>query len=477
MADTYTPNLNLTKPEVGASRDTWGGKTNGDWDIVDAIFAAAGSGTSVGLNVGSGKTLTVAGTQNVTGTFKTDTVSEYTAAAGVTVDGVLLKDSGAVLGAGAVGTPSVTTTGDTNTGLYFPAADTLSATTGGTERLRIDSSGNVGIGTSSPNQKLQVVGSNGTGFAGATLQNSNANVGIAGIQFSSDTTYSKAAIGQLRENPNGTGPLVFYVDTATDAADWSTGDEKMRITAAGDVGIGTSSPGVKLDISGGVIRNTIAAAGLLQVATESANSITYQVGSDGSALYVGTNSNHALRFTTNNAERARITNDGQFFVDTTTNDTSSRISTRATSAVINGVGVYCTTTAATGAMVFFNSNGQVGTIQVTGSATAYITSSDYRLKENVAPITNGLTTIASLKPVTYDWKNDASKGEGFIAHELQSVIPAAVSGEKDAINKDGSINPQGVDYSKIVVHLVAAIQELKAENDDLKARLTALEAK
>ena len=211
---------------------------------------------------------------------------------------------------------------------------------------------------------------------------------------------------------------------------------------------------------------TVTGVGTFAAGSNTAPSITTS-GDTNTGLYFP--AADTLAATTGGTERLRITSDGQFFVDTTTNDTSSRISTRATSAVINGVGVYCTTTAATGAMVFFNPNGQVGTIQVTGFATAYVTSSDYRLKENVAPITNGLTTIASLKPVTYDWKNDASKGEGFIAHELQSVIPAAVSGEKDAINKDGSINPQGVDYSKIVVHLVAAIQELKADFDAYKA--------
>jgi hypothetical protein len=126
---------------------------------------------------------------------------------------------------------------------------------------------------------------------------------------------------------------------------------------------------------------------------------------------------------------------------------------------------------ATGTIITFRyGTTDVGSISTNGTTTAYNTTSDYRLKDNVLPMTGGLATVAALKPVTYDWISNGSAGEGFIAHELQAVIPEAVHGEKDAVNEDGSINAQGVDFGKIVPHLVAAIQELTT-------RLAALENK
>ena len=121
-------------------------------------------------------------------------------------------------------------------------------------------------------------------------------------------------------------------------------------------------------------------------------------------------------------------------------------------------------------MIFAYAGGPIGGITQNGTTgVAYNTSSDYRLKNSVAPMTTGLATVSALKPVTYKWNVDDSAGEGFIAHELQEVIPHAVTGEKDAVNEDGSIKPQGVDYSKIVVHLVAALQELDAKFEAYKA--------
>jgi len=104
--------------------------------------------------------------------------------------------------------------------------------------------GNLSVGTTSKPQPLTVYGANSSGFTGERIINSNGGTGIAGVEFVSDATYSKAAIGLLRNNANGVGNLNFYNSTSTSAADWTTADLKMTIDYNGNVGIGTSSPDV-----------------------------------------------------------------------------------------------------------------------------------------------------------------------------------------------------------------------------------------
>jgi hypothetical protein len=120
-------------------------------------------------------------------------------------------------------------------------------------------------------------------------------------------------------------------------------------------------------------------------------------------------------------------------------------------------------------MGFYRSSSQVGNISVTTSATAYNTSSDYRLKENIVPMVGALAKVSLLKPVTYSWRIDGSNSEGFIAHELAEVVPDCVTGEKDAVDVDGKPVYQGIDTSFLVATLTAAIQELNAKFEEYKA--------
>lgn len=129
-----------------------------------------------------------------------------------------------------------------------------------------------------------------------------------------------------------------------------------------------------------------------------------------------------------------------------------------------------------------SSSSVVGSIKFNGTTTTYATSSDYRIKYNVRSMTGQLGRIMQLKPVVFDWKDQGTTGEGFIAHELQEVFPAAVTGEKDAVqlvdvmDKNGNViateeKPvyQGIDTSHLIGALVAALQELKTEFEAYKA--------
>jgi hypothetical protein len=125
--------------------------------------------------------------------------------------------------------------------------------------------------------------------------------------------------------------------------------------------------------------------------------------------------------------------------------------------------------------VFQHGGSGVGSISYNGSGVSYNTTSDYRLKEDVQPMAGALAKIAALKPCTYKWKADGSDGQGFIAHELQAVMPDCVTGAKDAVDAEGNPVYQGIDTSFLVATLTAAIQEQQAIITSLTARIAALE--
>ena len=194
-----------------------------------------------------------------------------------------------------------------------------------------------------------------------------------------------------------------------------------------------------------------------------------------------------IGFATNSVERMRIIDDGRMYIGRTTDLlTSARLTVDTTTSATMIVGVTNSTnlflvnkgTSSWEPISFrYNTSTQVGVITSTSTSTSYGTGSDYRLKDNVQPMTGALSKLAQLKPVVYTWKANNEHGEGFIAHELQEVAPYAVTGEKDAVEKDGSIKPQNVDYGKLTPILTAALQEAVKKIELLEARIAALEAR
>tara|TARA_R110000823_G_scaffold272405_1_gene391725 strand:- start:221 stop:1186 length:966 start_codon:yes stop_codon:yes gene_type:complete len=315
-----------------------------------------------------------------------------------------------------------------------------------------------------------------------SLISSTAAGGIYGMLVT-DNLYVAAATGVLTYRT--TNEASYYQQEAGihrwhNAASGSAGasatlPERMRI-AAGNVGIGTTAPAYPLDVTGAIrattqlrvdvgsgiwLLNTDAAGNTLAQATRGANNdLALQA-------YGG------FSFAPSNAATVRnhFGGDGTIHVGA-----ASFTSTAAVSQI--GYSLWQTSTATTDALsriIFHNGNGSVGQIYTHGSATVYVTSSDYRLKNTIAPMTGALAKVALLKPVTYKWNADDSDGQGFIAHELQEVIADGVYGEKDGVDAEGEPEYQGVDASFLVATLTAAIQEQQVIIEALTTRITALE--
>ena len=320
----------------------------------------------------------------------------------------------------------------------------------GNPRLLIDSSGNVGIGTNSPQAPLNVYGSDGI------------------VLNLTNTSWKTAQIKPIDEGGSFKGSLAFFTHPTNGSP--TTPVERLRIDSSGNVGIGTSSPAYNFVVS------AAGASGIEFAPAYSGTANLVQHYSRSGGVYVdAVNEAAQHRFNTAGTERMRIDSSGNLLVGTTFS--SGKLT-------VNATGDAFSATSGVDALVmiskrgndgdhirFLNSSSVIsGNIGVTGTTTYYNTSSDYRLKEDVQPMVGASDRVLSLKPVNFAWKVDGTRVDGFLAHEAQAVVPEAVTGEKDGEEM------QGIDQSKLVPLLTAALQEALTKIEALEARITALES-
>ena len=283
--------------------------------------------------------------------------------------------------------------------------------------MTLDSSGNLGIGTSSPTQKLDVVLSSATAYSsgvtgnGLRLYNSSTTTGqYVGITFSGEPTAGNAGLATIMATTTGSGNMDLVFSTRGSA----TLAERARIDSSGNLLVGTTSPlfsSVRRGISVLAPTGTFVAASFANDAGANAQ-------------------------TTDIWNKATTGNNGfvSFFTE-------------------GGSG---------------SERGNI-TYNRAGGLVVYGTTSDYRLKKNIVDLPNALQTVLQLKPRQFDWKETENTTTGFIAHELAEICPHAVIGSKDDIDDKGNPKYQNVDTSFLVATLTAAIQELKAEFDAYKS--------
>jgi len=376
------------------------------------------------------------------------------------------------------------TTGSSGDSSIFSDANDMNFSVGSNIRMYIANGGNVGIGTTGPGYRLDIASADTTAGLGYAMRiRANATAAGGAIQFTDSGV--TAQWGFLAATSTA---VTFDCSTVGSLVFRTNGSERMRVDSNGKLLLGTSSAidGAAFQINAATAGDAVYVTRFDNTSTStsaynvsrwlqgaSGSSVGY-IGTGGSAVgatffrnrfVVGTQNNTALCFATNDTFRGMIDGGGQFWWGSqSTIDTVSY----APFQVTNAIAIDTLTTGGTTAMSFFNGQGsgvRVGYIGTSGSSTSYNTSSDQRLKKNIADAVDAGSVIDAIQVRQFDWKiNDEHQRYGMIAQELDEVFPEAVA------HGPTETDMLAVDYSKLVPMLVKEIQSLRARVAQLEGK-------
>ena len=434
-----------------------------------------GNVTLTNVTISSGN-VTITGA-NVSGTANVSTLiitGNQTSLGNVSITGNVSANI-ATFGAGSNTAPAITTTGDTNTGIFFPAADTIAFSEGGVEAMRIDSSGNVGIGLTpnawSGSVVLQMTGPSLWGSTGVTHLSTNT--------YFDGTNYKYIATNFVTDYYQLSGTHVWRTAASGTAGNNVTFTESMRIDSAGNVGIGTSSPSTPL----GAAKGLVIAGGANDAQFRLQNNVTGSTTSDGAILSMATDSNFylfnyeagATVFGTNNAERARITSAGSanFFANNPIiAGTSAAANTSSANAIFQGRYSATSTIAGGTDCIFITSNGNIY-----NTNALYGTLSDAKLKENIVDASSQWDDIKALRVRNFNLKEGQTHTQiGYIAQEVEVVSPSLVdtNPDVDAEGNELGTTTKSLKLSVINIKAVKALQEAMERIERMEAEIAAL---
>ena len=406
----------------------------------------------------------------------------------------------ASLAAGTEALPSLVATGDVNTGFWFPAADTIAASTGGTRRLTLDSSGNLGLGVT-PSAKLEIYSTNNA-FNALQVRYNGSNdamgFGIAnsnGFPYLGYNTKSQASVDAPvyeRSNPAAqlrmdSGSFKFNIAASGTAGNAISFTQAMTLDASGNLVVGGTSANVGV-WNKAITLNT--ASGNAAYELTVAGSAKGFFAADASNVYLQSSGAIPLIFTTNGSEKARITSGGDLLVGTSS-ITGARMVVVGSASSTSRVGIIRSTASgdttyasllvskydndSTTSQVYvqfsMNNDGTAsGQINANGaSQVAFGSWSDSRLKENIVDLPSQWDNIKSLRPVEFDYIESEGGGHqvGFVAQDVQDVYPDLV-GQRS----DGMLTLSGM--GKGEARLIKALQEAMARIETLEAEVAAL---